>query len=109
MEAGDEVLAVEFMRDGKEFAGEADGEVFFGVGFLFLGEDHFQAGENEERAERDEQPVEALDERHAEPDHRAAHEERAEDAPEQHAVLVAVGDMEVREDEGDDEDVVHRE
>ena len=45
----------------------------------------------------------------ADADHRAAHHQRAEDAPEQHAVLVDRRHREVTEDHRDDEDVVDAE
>ena len=43
----------------------------------------------------------------ADEDENRAHHDRADDAPEQHAVLVARRDLEVGEDEDEDEDVVH--
>src|SRR5664279_2403229 len=76
---------------------------------LVPGENHFQAGENQERTERHEQPFEAVDEFDAQPDHQPAHEQRAQDAPEEHAMLVTRRNGKMREDEGDDEDIVHRE
>jgi len=54
-------------------------------------------------------PRELGDELRADGDHHAAHHERAEDAPEEDAMLVLRRDGEVAEDHGDDEDVVHRE
>lgn len=70
---------------------------------------HLEAGEDEETAEDVEHPVEAMDEHYAGADHRPAHHHRAENAPEEHAVLVFVRDAEIGEDQRDDEHVVHRE
>ena len=53
--------------------------------------------------------MEVGDEGGADADHGAAHDECAEDAPEEDAVLVAGGDGEGAEDHGDDEDVVDAE
>jgi hypothetical protein len=53
---------------------------------------------DEECAETVENPVEALHEANAGYDEDAAHEQRAEDSPEQHAVLVLVRDSEEAED-----------
>ena len=53
--------------------------------------------------------MEARDQRRADADHHAAHHQRAEDAPEQHAVLVDRRHREEAEDHRDDEDVVDAE
>ena len=69
----------------------------------------FDAGENEKRAEDIKHPVKLADERHAGGDHRAAHHQRAENAPEQEPVLEFRRHAEPGEDERDDQDVVERE
>src|SRR5690606_14137793 len=56
-----------------------------------------------------EDPVEALDEERARPDHGAPHEEGTEHAPEEDAVLVLLRDAEVAEDQDENEDVVDAE
>src|SRR5690606_11388903 len=48
------------------------------------------------------------DELHAHQDHHATQDDRAEDAPEEHAVLVEAGHPEGREDHRDHEEVVDR-
>ena len=60
------------------------------------------------RAEDVDDPVERLEQRRAGDDEDRAHDERAEDPPEQHAVLVGLRHREVREDHEEDEDVVDR-
>ena len=104
-----EVLAVEFMRHGEESLCELDDEVLLGVHALVVHEKHLDAGEDEEAAHHVEHPVELFDERRAEADHHAAHDQCAKDAPEQDPVLLLQGHAEIGEDERDDEDVVHRE
>ena len=64
---------------------------------------------DEHHAEHEEQPPELLDERGAGEDEHGAHRQRAEDAPEQHPVLVARRDRERREDHRPHEDVVDAE
>ena len=49
------------------------------------------------------------DQERTRPDHPTAHDESAEDAPEEDAVVVRRGDAEVAEDQDEDEDVVDRE
>ena len=57
-------------------------------------------------AEDVDDPGEALDELRAHRDHRAPHHQGAQDAPEEHAVLVDLRDGEEAEEHRDDEDVV---
>ncbi len=45
----------------------------------------------------------------AEADHDATQHDHAQDAPEQDPMLVGAGNAEIRENDADDEDVVHRE
>ena len=66
-------------------------------------------GHEQERAEDVEDPVEALEQRDAGEDEHGPQHEGTEDAPEQHAELVAVGHADVAEDHRPDEDVVDRE
>jgi hypothetical protein len=70
---------------------------------------HPEPEDHEERTEDVDDPVEPLDEHGAHDDHRAALDESAEDAPEQHAVLVERRDLEVREDQEEHEQVVDAE
>ena len=67
------------------------------------------AGEHEERAEDVDRSSGSARAAPRRGDEDRAEHERAEDAPEQHAVLVLAGHGEVREDQGEDEDVVDRE
>ena len=79
---------------------------------FFLGRarhQHAHTGEDEERTEHQEDPVVARHKLRTHADHRPTHHERAEDAPEQHAMLVHQRHLEVLEDQRDHEDVVHRE
>jgi hypothetical protein len=68
---------------------------------------HLDASIDEEEAEEIEHPVEPRDDAHADEDEDRAHHDRADDAPEEHAVLEARLDLEVGEHEDEDEDVVH--
>ncbi|KAG1084833.1 hypothetical protein G6F40_014372 [Rhizopus arrhizus] len=61
-----------------------------------------------ERAEQVQQPAEITDQRSAQADHDGAQHDHAQDAPEQHAVLVLARNREEAEDQRDHEDVVHR-
>ena len=66
-------------------------------------------GEHQERAEHVQDPVEPVDEGHAGEDEHQPQHQRAEDAPEQHPVLVLARHDEVAEDQRPHEDVVDAE
>jgi len=71
-------------------------------------QEELDPGEDEERAEDVDDPVEALEKHGAEDDEDGAHEQGAEDPPEEHPVLEHGRDGEVREDNEEDEEVVDR-
>ena len=91
---------------GHEATHKAHHRVRVGLDGVLALEGHADPREDEEGPEEVDDPVELVDEIGAGRDHRAAHDERAEDPPEQDAVLVAGRDAEVAEDEDEDEDVV---
>ena len=62
------------------------------VHFLFFGHQHLQASEDQEGGEDVEHPAVLSDEGGADADHDAAQQDHAEDAPEQHAVLITAGE-----------------
>ena len=90
-------------------AHELHDRILVALELLVLLQRHAHAGDDEQRAEDVDDPLEPREQRRAEPDEQAAHDERAEDAPEQHAVLVLRRHGEVLEDQHDDEDVVDAE
>ena len=73
---------------------------------VVVGEDQLAGGVEQERPEHVEHPVEALDHGDAGEDEDRPHDQRAEDAPEQHAVLVLRRHEEVAHDQRPHEDVV---
>ena len=69
--------------------------VFLGVGLVVVVlQQELDAGEDEDGAEDVHDPVEARDEGDAEADEDGAHDDGADDAPEEHAVLVDLRDGE---------------
>jgi hypothetical protein len=88
---------------------EFDDRVVLRVDFGLALPEHAQARVDEEGAEDVDDPVEAVNQRGTEPDHDDAHDERAEHAPEEDAVLILGRDLEVTEDEQEDEEVINRE
>jgi len=53
--------------------------------------------------------MKSLDEKRSGGNHGPSHNQRANDPPEQNAMLMLLGNSEIREDQNDDEDVVDRE
>lgn len=70
------------------------------------GEEQTDAGDDEQRTEEVDDPVEAREQRGAEGDEDRAHDDRAEDAPEENAMLVDLRNGEGGEEHDEDEDVV---
>ena len=68
-----------------------------------------RAGDDEQRAEDEQHPPELRDQRGAQPDEDRTQRESAEDAPEQHAVLVLQRNPEAGEEHRPDEHVVDAE
>jgi hypothetical protein len=79
------------------------------LALLFLAAQHAVGGVGEQRGERIDRPVKALQQLHAERDQRRTHDQRADDAPEEGAALQLRRDAGQREDEDEDEQVVHGE
>src|ERR1051326_2785815 len=102
-----EMLAIKLWRDGIEFSNQANGPAFFGIHFG-LDKHHFDAAENQQCAEDVQNPVQPGDQRNAYADHETAHDQRAENTPKQHPMLIDRKSPEVGEDKGDDENVIHR-
>ena len=95
--------------DAHPASAKAENEVALEIDLFAVTDEHADTGDEEKRAEEVENPVEALHQRDPEPDHGAAHEERADDSPHQHAMLILPAHLEVGKNENEDEDVVDAE
>ena len=87
IEPGEKLLPVKVRRNGEKFSREPQREVFFRLHGFLAGKKHLDPGKNEKRAEDIKHPVELVDQFHAGGNHRAAHDERAENAPKQQPML----------------------
>jgi len=87
-EPREKLLAVEICATGKNFPHQPQHGIFFRPAPFPAWRKHFRSGKNEERAEDVKHPVKLVDERRAGGDHRAAHHERAKNAPEEQPVLI---------------------
>jgi hypothetical protein len=106
---GEELLAVVVRRDLHLLADPLERGIGLQVRFLAGRPPHLHAGEDEERAEQIQDPVELRDQPGAHQDHDRAQHERAEDADHQHALLELRGHRKVGEHHQEHEDVVDRE
>ena len=84
---GHELLPVQLRRDGIELAHPLDDAVVLRMHFG-LDEEHPEAAVEEEGAEDVEDPIHQGDEGDAQADHQAAHDQRAQNAPVEDAMLV---------------------
>jgi len=109
-EPDQEALAVDLVGHREVPLQEAEQAVFGRVdGFVAAAvQQHAQPREDQERPEYVEDPGDPGDQRRAQADHDAAHDDGAQDAPEEHPVLVLAGNAQRREDHRHDEDVVQR-
>ena len=101
--ANEKAGAVILLGYAKMAAGKAKNGVAFVMDLLAMLPDHMQPGVNEKQAEDREDPLEAGDERGAGGDHDAAHDQRAQDAPLEDAVLHFLIDLEGSEDHQENE------
>ena len=78
-----------------------------GVHLFIALHDHLDAGHDQERAEDINDPLKLRDEHRPGDDHGGPEDERTEDAPKEHAVLIGRGHGEVGEQHRKNEDVIH--
>ena len=102
----EKALAFELGGDANVAAHPFQDGVALEVGFAIGGDQHLDARHDQEYRKHIEHPLEPMDEGGADADHYGAHDDDAEDAVEQHAMLVLRWDREVAEDHRHDEDVV---
>ena len=105
--ADEEPVARLFLGDGDEPAEEADHRVLTRL-VIAAPKRELDARVDEEAAEQPHHPLVALDQLGSEEHEREPHDHGAEDAPEEHAVLVLQRHAEVGEYHREHEDVVHR-
>ena len=108
VEPGEKSLAVEVRRHSETFSREPQREVFFRLHGFLAGKKHLKTGKNEKCAEDVKHPVELVDQFRAGGNHRAAHDERAENAPKKQAMLKFHRDAKPCKNERNNEDVVER-
>ena len=107
--ADEEALAAILAGERHEALEGPHDRVRLGVDLRLSAAEDLEAGVEQEGAEDEDQPCEAGDQRRAHADEQAAGDQGAEDAPEQHPVLVLRRHGEVVEDDDEDEEVVEAE
>ena len=100
------MAAVKLRGHRYQAAHESHQRVPVEIGVLDLHEEHPDAGDDQKRAEQIQNPMEPADQRRTDGDHHAAQHDRAEDAPEQHTMLVLRRHAEKRKHRHHHDDVV---
>src|SRR5581483_7689787 len=104
----DKVAAVEFFGYREELTSPTDHHVF--PGFLLIAQlEHANSSQDQKPAENIKNPMVMADEFGADADHQAAHEQSAEDTPEQDTMLIERRNTKEAENRGDDEHIVDAE
>ena len=97
------------LGDRKEAGEQPHQRVPVRLDFLIALHRHTHTGNHQKGAEDVKNPVEVMDQRDAHGDHGGTHDQGAQDAPEQHLVLVQAGYAKVGEDKQKNEQVVDAE
>ena len=105
--ADEELIAAVVARDWDELLEPAHHRVALGMKLLFLLHDHLDAGHDQERAEDINDPLKLRDEHRPGDDHGGSEDERTEDAPKEHAVLIGRRHGEVGEQHRKNENVIY--
>src|SRR5664280_1882372 len=98
--------ALKILRHKEKFAKAAEHQVRFGIDLFVLLAKQFETAVDEDRAEDINEPVKAVQQRDARDDEDGTHDQRAQDAPEQHVVLKVSRDAKIAEDEQKNEEVI---
>ena len=107
VDGGEKFLPLQRGGHGIKFPHQPQDEILFRMHLSVAAKDHLHAREENERAHEIENPLKPMDHRHAHANQQPAHDQRAQDAPEQNAVLELQWHAEVSEDKRDDKHVVH--
>lgn len=102
-----ERIAVQFLLKGNDLAGKSYGEALVGVDLDFASGQYFPCRKKKNGTEYVNDPVEVLDKGNSGEYENHAENDRSEDSPEEHLVLISLGDGEIREYDREHEDVVY--
>src|SRR5216684_74728 len=102
-------LSVTARTAGMESAASSHGGVFHRVHLMLSRKSQANSAVDQERSKQIKNPVEAFDQADPSKNKDAAHEQRSDDSPEQHASLVLLGNGEIAEDHEEDEEIVDAE
>lgn len=102
-----EVLVVKFLGDRKNFATESHHARFPEIVPTMFPEKHARCGDQQEKAKDVQNEMKPTHQGDAKQDHGAAHDESANDSPDQYAMLCAGRHPEMRENQHEHKNVVH--
>src|SRR5437868_6170671 len=96
-----------FARNRKNATACSQQPTFSKIARRVLFKKHSRCGEKQEQAKQVKYEIKTLDQRDTTPDHRAAHDECANNSPNQNATLCVWRDVKVREDQHENENIIH--
>ena len=102
-------IAVQNGSDGQDPSKHFDDDIFVEIDFLFFGKRHLNAREHEKAAKHIDGPVEFFNQGDASKDENRAHDQGAQNAPEQNLVLILRRNFKESENEKKNEDIVDAE
>src|SRR6266404_1195829 len=103
------VYVMKFAGNGKDAAAHLDRPILPKLSRRMLSKQHSQCSEEEEQAKEIENEMKPLHQCDATDDHNSAHDKRAEDSPDQDAMLCPRRDAEMRENQYEHKDVIDAE
>ena len=95
--------------DGHKSTNKLQQKIVFWMHFYFLMKPHSYAREDQKGSKQVDNPMERLDECHTNSNERATHNERTQDAPVEHPVLVGRWHLEEGEEQQKDKDIINAE
>ncbi len=107
--ANEELVAFEVLGHGNPTPEQTQHRILLGMDLSFILEEQLDAAVHQEGSEDINDPVESLDQAYAGHDENGAHDERAQNSPEQDLVLVGRRHLKETEDQQEDEKVIDTE
>src|SRR2546429_6431501 len=104
-----EIFSVKFIGHMNGAPDEAHDHAGLKVLLAVLSRKHAHGGDEQEAAEKIENKMKMLDQRDTEPDHHSAHDQRANNSPNENAMLRDRRHAKVGKDQNEDEDVIDAE
>jgi hypothetical protein len=104
-----EIVAFDFACDAEMFAGKFQHRVVFQITMLVARCEHLDPSHDQECAKQIQNPLVLRDQSRAQTDHDGAHDDCAQNAPKQDAMLIGARHVKIGKNRRDNKDIVHGE